>query len=101
MEPLNKDTSLTFDGNQQPGGTNYFQTSSTIPIDEFLAATDNGEGPGSNQPACWAIASGNKAGTPNTSQNLVFLRAFVGPFTTFFNLVKSNPRGNFLYTMIF
>lgn len=66
-----EDTSLTFDGNQQPGGTNYFQTASTIPIDEFLQATDNGEGPGSNQPACWAIASGNKAGTPNSSQNLV------------------------------
>ena len=66
-----EDTSLTFDGNQQPGGTNYFQTASTIPIDEFLAATDAGQGPGSNQPACWAIASGGKAGTPNSSQNLV------------------------------
>ena len=66
-----EDTSLTFDGNQQPGGTNYFQTASTIPIEVFLDATDSGEGSGSNQPACWAIASGGKAGTPNTSQNLV------------------------------
>lgn len=66
-----EDTSLTFDGNQQPAGTNYFQTGSTIPIDDFLAATDVGEGPGSNQPACWAIASGGKAGTPNTAQNLL------------------------------
>ena len=66
-----EDTSLTFDGNQQPAGQNYFQTASTIPIDDWLDATDLGEGPGSNQPACWAIASGGKAGTPNTSQNLV------------------------------
>ena len=66
-----EDTSLTFDGNQQPGGRSYFQTASTIPIDDWLDATDGGQGPGSNQPACWAIASGGKAGTPNTSQNLI------------------------------
>ena len=66
-----EDTTLTFDGNQQPAGQNYFQTASTVDVDAWLAATDAGQGPGSNQPACWAIASGGKAGTPNTSQNLV------------------------------
>jgi len=66
-----EDTNLTFDGNDQPGGRSYFQTASTIPVSEWLDATDGGQGPGSNQPACWAIASGGKSGTPNTSQSFL------------------------------
>ena len=80
-----EDTSLTFDGNDQPGGQSYFQTASTISVDDWLDATEAGEGPGSNQPACWAIASGAKAGTPNTSQNLVLGTQY----TVYFNFCDS------------
>ena len=80
-----EDTSLTFDGNQQPAGRSYFQTASTIPIDDWLDATDGGQGPGSNQPACWAIASGGKAGTPNTTQNFLLFTQY----TVYFNFCDS------------
>jgi hypothetical protein len=52
-------------------GTNNFQNASTIDINDWLNATKYNEGglsnssPGSNQPACWAIASGTKANTPD------------------------------------
>ena len=48
-------------------GTNNFQNASTINLNDWLNATKYSEGglsnnsPGSNQPACWAIASGTKA----------------------------------------
>ena len=53
-------------GQDLAGSSNSFNTASTINIDAWLAATTYNEGgllngyPGSNQPACWAIASGTK-----------------------------------------
>ena len=38
-----EDTSLTFDGNQQPGA-DLISIASTIPIDDWLDATDGGQG---------------------------------------------------------
>lgn len=50
-------------------GTNSFQNATTINITDWLNATKYSEGglsnnaAGSNQPACWAIASGTKSNT--------------------------------------
>jgi len=54
-------------GQDLAGSVNSYRTGTTINIDDWLNATryDNTGPPGSNQPACWAIASGSKAGTPD------------------------------------
>ena len=58
-------------GQDLPAGTQSFNNGTTINIDDWLNATKyTGPGatnttPGSNQPACWAIASGTIAGTPD------------------------------------
>ena len=53
-------------------GVQSYQNATTIKINDWLNATKYNEGGlsnnsgGSNQPACWAIASGTKANTPDT-----------------------------------
>ena len=70
-----EDTSLTGGENDFPNGINYFKTASTIDVEAWLNATKatnpNNNSPGSGQPACWAIASGNLAGTQKSSQILI------------------------------
>jgi len=67
IKPKNPPTS----GQDIAQGVQSFQNASTVNIDDWLNATKYSEGglsngaPGSNQPACWAIASGEKANTPD------------------------------------
>lgn len=66
-------------GQDLAGSTNSFQNASTVNIEDWLNATKYSEGglnnssPGSNQPACWAIASGTQSNVPDTSQFLGLL----------------------------
>ncbi len=66
-----KPKSLPASGQDTSAGTNSYQNASTINITDWLNATKYDEGglsnttPGSNQPACWAIASGTKSGQPD------------------------------------
>lgn len=68
------DPNLIDDGNDTPIGTNYFLTSSTIDVTQWLdntkASGPSNNSPGSGQPACWAIASGALAGSEIQDQNL-------------------------------
>lgn len=62
-----EDTGLTGGENDFPGGENYFAGASTININKWLEKTSDGGVPGKNQPACWALASGNNPwGRPYT-----------------------------------
>jgi hypothetical protein len=61
------DPTLSGNLNDTPAGINYFKSASTININSWLNATKardpNNNSPGSGQPACWAMASGNLAGS--------------------------------------
>ena len=67
-----EDTSLVGGEIDFPAGQNYFQTASTVNINKWLQATSysgNGNpGPGSNQPACFAIASASISQNTPTQQ---------------------------------
>lgn len=71
-----KPANAPISGQDLAGSVNSFMTASTININDWLNATKYSEGgltnnaPGSNQPACWAIASGTKA---NTQDDKLFL----------------------------
>lgn len=61
-------------GQDLAGGSNSYNNASTININDWLNATRYNEGglsnttAGSNQPACWAIASGTLSGTEDSIQ---------------------------------
>jgi hypothetical protein len=67
-----EDPNLVSGENDVPNGTNYFSTASTIDVEAWLDATKatdpSNNQPGSGQPGCWAIASGQLAGTQKSSQ---------------------------------
>lgn len=54
-----EDPSLVGGENDFTGGENYFFGASTLNINKWLEATSLDGVDGKNQPACWAIASGN------------------------------------------
>lgn len=63
------DPTLTGGENDFPAGENYFFGASTLNINSWLEKTALDGTPGKNQPACWAIASGNNPwGQAFTSQ---------------------------------
>jgi hypothetical protein len=69
------DPNLTGGENDVPTGINYFKTASTVDVQGWLdntkASSPSNSTPGSGQPACWAIASGNLAGTEKSDVNLI------------------------------
>jgi hypothetical protein len=69
-----EDPNLVGGENDVPNGTNYFSTASTIDVNAWLEATKasdpSNNQPGSGQPGCWAIASGQLAGTQKSSQQI-------------------------------
>jgi hypothetical protein len=75
-------------GQDLAGSTNSFDTASTINIDDWLGATTYNEGgltntaPGSNQPACWAIASGTKSGQQD-GQFFLLIGVRISAYTNF------------------
>jgi hypothetical protein len=67
-----KPKTLPASGQDTASGVNSFANATTINLNDWLNATKYNSGglsnsnPGSNQPACWAIASGTKANTPDS-----------------------------------
>lgn len=61
-------------GEPQNQGIGFRTTATTIPIDDWLDATryDGGGSPGTNQPPCWAIASGDASNNYDTPESTGF-----------------------------
>jgi hypothetical protein len=90
-----EDTTLTGGTNDTPTGTTYFDTASTIDVSKWLDATKYGGGggggsAGSNQPACWAIASGTLSGTATPTTQVITPIPFpITQYTVYFNFCDS------------
>lgn len=83
-------------GQDLAGSTNSFSTASTININDWLNATTYNDGtttnssPGSNQPACWAIASGTQANIQDGQQFFLLFNLI----TAYRNFCKADGSSN-------